>query len=197
MVSHGCSSHVAQEGVLLVIAAAHKVPHRGVAVVANCSKNHEIPFLHGAESDVLHCLNEGQSATVRLPRLFLEVGVKGGLEVDIVTGPELHAADPRDQVLGEAAPNEGRVLEHSRALLLIEVSVLEHGAVRLEVPNTCGLLLGTLFDVNRSCSQPTQNRNLVISAPNRGAELTIKRVTFYLNNNYNKCRSKISSGLDS
>jgi len=134
--------------VLLVIAAAHKAPHSWVTVVANSSKNHVIPFLNGAESDVLHSLDEGQSATVSLPRLFLEVGVKGGLEVDIVTGPELHAADPRDQVLGKTAPNERRVLEHSRALLLVEVSVLEHGAVRLEVSNTRSLLLGTLFDVN-------------------------------------------------
>jgi len=58
------------------------------------------------------------------------------LVVDVVSGPELHRDHPRDDELGKTTPNEGGVLEHAGSLLLVEVAVLEHGGVRIEVTHT-------------------------------------------------------------
>jgi hypothetical protein len=58
MVSHGCTSVVADVVVFLVIPRSVKVPLGRVRVVADGSQDHVVTFLNGAVSDILHSLNE-------------------------------------------------------------------------------------------------------------------------------------------
>ena len=68
------------------------------------------------------------------------------LVVNVVASPELHADSPRNQELGQSAPDERGVLEQSAALLFVEVSVLKHGRVRIEVSDARSLLLGCICE---------------------------------------------------
>ena len=68
------------------------------------------------------------------------------LVVNVVACPELHADSPRNQELGQSAPNERGVLEQSAALLFVEVSVLEHRRVRIEVADARSFLLGRICE---------------------------------------------------
>ena len=58
MVSHGCTSVVADVVVLLVIPRSVKVPLGRVGVITDSSQDHVVTFLNSAVPDIFHSLNE-------------------------------------------------------------------------------------------------------------------------------------------
>ena len=111
MVSHRGTSVIAQKVVFLVVAAAEKLEGARVSVVANGLENHVVPLLDGAESDVFHSLDEGQSPAVSLLGFILEVHGEGRLVVDVIATPEGHASSPEDNEFSTATPNVGHFIE--------------------------------------------------------------------------------------
>ena len=136
MVSHRCTTVVADKVVLLVIPCSVQVPLGWVGKIADGSQDHVVTFLDSTVPDVLHCLNEGQSSAVSFASLVLKVHVERRLVVDVIPGPELHAADPSDGVLRKTSVNPGLVSEKFRSAVFVEVTVAEHGGMSVKVTDT-------------------------------------------------------------
>ena len=79
------------------------------------------------------------------------------LIVNVIAAPELHDKGPAHQELGEAAPNEGRVLEQPTPSLLIEVPIFEHRRVRIEVANAGRAATHRVNEARRSLPKPTNS----------------------------------------
>ena len=113
--------------ILLVVSAAEELEGAWVSVVANCFQNHVVSLLNSAEANVLHGLNERQSASVGTLGLLLQMHGERGFVIDVVAGPQVHGEDPEDAELGHASPDVGHLVEQFGAAVFVEVSVAEHG----------------------------------------------------------------------
>ena len=96
MVLHFSTTVVGNEVIFLVVPGSVKVPLCWVGVITDSSQDHVVTLLDGAVSHVFHSLDERKSSSVSFLGLLLEVHVKSRLMIDVVTSPELHAADPCD-----------------------------------------------------------------------------------------------------
>jgi len=134
VIAHRRALVVADKQVFLVVPTSHNVPKLRLCVVAESFQNHVVTLLNRAISNILHRLNEGQSSSVRLACLLLEMLGKRVFVINVVSAPEPHTEHPAKQVLGQSAPNEGCVSKHTWTLLFVEVSVLKHRRVGIIVP---------------------------------------------------------------
>ena len=133
MVLHGRAAIVADEMVLLHVPRAQEFESSWVRVVADRFQDHVVTLSDGHISNVLHRLNEGQSASVCPLGLLLEVHGESILVVQVVASPELHGEDPEEAVLCHTTPDVRHIVEKFRASVLIEVPVAEHGWMSIEI----------------------------------------------------------------
>ena len=97
----------------MVVSGAEELEQAWVLSIADSLKDHIVSLLDRDEPDILHCLDEGEGATVCLSGLLMQVHIVRVFMVEIVASPELHREAPCDQVFGEASPNEGAISEEA------------------------------------------------------------------------------------
>ena len=130
-----------REHVGLVVAITQEVEVTRVLGIANRLQDHIVSLLEGDISDILHGLHEGRDLAECLLGLLLVVHSQRVLVVNIVATPEVLAEHPRENEFRKATPLERRVIKQSGASLLAEVSISEHGRVRIVIGNTTRLAL--------------------------------------------------------
>ena len=126
VITHGCAPVVADEVILLIVAAAEEFEGTGVRVVAYSLENHVVTLLDGTVSDILHSLDERKGAAVSSLCFFLKMHGKSMLVIKVPSTPESHRAAPEDEELSRSAPDVWHLVEKLGAAILIEVSVAEH-----------------------------------------------------------------------
>ncbi len=134
------SDQVRDEDVFLVVTGSKQVEHTRVGIVTDGLQDHVVTLLDCAETHIFHSLHKGQSAAVSLLRFLLKMLVQSVFLVYVVACPEVHGQHPGDGELGHASPNVRALVEKLRSPLLVKVSVLEHGRVRVEVSHATASL---------------------------------------------------------
>lgn len=127
VITHSGTTIVRQKVVFLVVSASEEFEGARVGVVANGLEDHIVTFLDSTVANIFHCLDERKCSAVSLLGLLLQMHGESTLVVDVVTSPEVHGDDPKDNEFGGATPEVWHLVEKFGSPLLTKVSVAEHG----------------------------------------------------------------------